>query len=64
MLISAFSRFGKIVKANVVMEKNNPTVSKGFAFVEFNTKAAMDAAIQAGSGTGGVQMAGRALRVR
>ncbi len=54
-----FSQFGNVVDAKVVMNKFNG-LSKGIGFVEFETEAEAQAAIEA---TNGIEWNGRALVV-
>ncbi len=58
-LSEEFAKFGEIVSANVVMDKNSKR-SKGFGFVELATKEAADAAI---AGLNEQEMGGRKLTV-
>ena len=44
-----FSQFGEVSKAEVVKERDNPSRSRGFAFVEFEDDAAADEAIAKGN---------------
>ena len=45
-----FEQFGKVTKAEVVYERDNPNRSRGFGFVEFEDDAAADQAIAKGDG--------------
>lgn len=54
-----FAKFGEVVSANIVMDKNSKR-SKGFGFVELATKEAADAAI---TGMNEQEMGGRKLTV-
>ena len=54
-----FTKFGEVVSANVVMDKNSKR-SKGFGFVELANKEAADAAI---TGMNEQEMGGRKLTV-
>lgn len=57
-LNQVFSQYGKVVSANIVVDKFNNR-SKGFGFVEFETEEEAKAAMQAldGSDQGGRNMA-------
>ena len=57
-LMQTFAAYGKVVSANVVFDKFSHR-SKGFAFVEFETEAEAQAAMQAldGSDQGGRNIA-------
>ena len=59
-LRAAFARFGEIVDAKVVMDKDEPTKSRGFGFISFATAAALDTAV---SQMDGVSLEGRSVRV-
>ena len=58
-LSEEFSKFGEVVNANIVMDKNTKR-SKGFGFVELATKEAAEAAID---GMNDQEMGGRKLNV-
>ncbi len=58
-LSEEFSKFGEVVNANIVMDKNTKR-SKGFGFVELSTKEAAEAAIE---GMNDQEMGGRKLTV-
>jgi len=45
-----FEQFGKVSKAEVVYERDNPKRSRGFGFVEFEDDDAADKAIAKGDG--------------
>ena len=59
-LRAAFSRFGDIVGCKVVMEKDEPTKSRGFGFVNFATAEALELAC---AQMDGAELDGRQLRV-
>jgi cold-inducible RNA-binding protein len=44
-----FGQFGEVTKCEVVKERDNPSRSRGFAFVEFEDDAAADEAIAKGN---------------
>ncbi len=44
-----FGQFGTVTKAEVVKERDNPSRSRGFGFVEFEDDAAADEAIAKGN---------------
>ena len=59
-LRAAFSRFGPISEAFVVMDRDNPAVSRGIGFVTFVNPRDADAATSAMNGT---NLDGRRIRV-
>jgi RNA recognition motif-containing protein len=58
-LQDAFARFGEVVSVAIIVERNTGR-SKGFGFVEMNTKEEADEAVQ---GMNGAQLGGRTLKV-
>lgn len=59
-LRAAFARFGDIVGCKVVMDKDEPTKSRGFGFVNFASAEMLD---QACSQMDGTELEGRTIRV-
>jgi len=58
-LQAAFAEFGKVVSANVIVDRDNNR-SKGFGFVEFETAEEAQAAV---TGLDGKDVDGRAIHV-
>jgi RNA recognition motif-containing protein len=59
-LAQKFGQFGELVEVRVIMEHEDPTRSRGFAFVSFRDEAPMNAAISA---MDQVEVDGRAITV-
>jgi RNA recognition motif-containing protein len=59
-LRDAFSQFGTVVSATVILDRDNNNRSKGFGFVEMSTDDEAKAAI---AGLDGKEIAGRAVNV-
>ena len=59
-LAAAFSRFGDLLDARVIMEREDPTKSRGFGFVSYGGEAAMRSAIE---DMDGADLEGRPLSV-
>ena len=59
-LAAAFSRFGDLLDARVIMEREDPTKSRGFGFVSYGGEAAMRSAIK---DMDGADLEGRPLSV-
>eukprot|EP00615_Pteridomonas_danica_P006880 CAMPEP_0114329234 /NCGR_PEP_ID=MMETSP0101-20121206/947_1 /TAXON_ID=38822 ORGANISM="Pteridomonas danica, Strain PT" /NCGR_SAMPLE_ID=MMETSP0101 /ASSEMBLY_ACC=CAM_ASM_000211 /LENGTH=217 /DNA_ID=CAMNT_0001458841 /DNA_START=369 /DNA_END=1018 /DNA_ORIENTATION=+ len=59
-LNAAFSRYGKVLSAKVVVEREDPTRSRGFGFVEFENPADATDAL---NGLNGADLDGRNIRV-
>ncbi|MCL2173765.1 RNA-binding protein [Candidatus Saccharibacteria bacterium] len=55
-----FEQFGEVTKAEVVYERDNPSRSRGFGFVEFEDDKAAEAAIAKGNGA---ELDGRVITV-
>lgn len=59
-LATAFSRFGDLLDVRVIMEREDPTKSRGFGFVSYGGEAAMRSAIE---DMDGADLEGRSLSV-